>query len=171
PMHATDPRDDAVGLAETLDEARHDDDPRATALEEVRGLVEPFGSKKDVAPVALDERPPAEVTDRKADVVAYHRAEEAEQTHQPDLQAAGARVDGAEDQDGLARDRYAEVLQQHETGDREVAVLIEYGPERVQEARQMHRVAAHRSSASRVRARRRSCAHGSPSRHSAAVRV
>lgn len=86
-----------------LDEAGDDDDARALAFEEVRHLGVSLGRQHYVAAIALDQRPPAEVADRKADVVAHHGREKPEQRHEPDAQTPGAGVNRTEDQRGFAR--------------------------------------------------------------------
>jgi hypothetical protein len=78
-VHAGRAGDDAVGLAQTLDEPRDDDDLAAVAFEESGGLVQPFGRKEDVAAVAFDQAAAAEVAEGEADVVACDSAAEAEQ--------------------------------------------------------------------------------------------
>jgi hypothetical protein len=50
------------------------------------------------------------VADREANVVTDDGAAEAQQPDKPDVEPPGARVDGCEDQHGLARDGDAEVL-------------------------------------------------------------
>ena len=70
------------------------------------------------------------MAEREADVVAKDRAEEAEQRDEHDVEAPGARVHGAEDQDGLARNRHPEVLDQHQSDHGQIAVVIQGGLER-----------------------------------------
>jgi hypothetical protein len=76
-----------------------------------------------------------EVADREPCVVADDGAAESEQGHQDDAEAAGARIHGTQDEDGLAGDGESEVLEQHQPGDRQVAVTIQRRFERVQGAR------------------------------------
>ena len=129
--------DDAVRLAQALDEARDDDDLAAVAVEEARGLLQTLGRQEDVAAVPFGERTAAEVADREADVVAKQRAKEAQQGDEHDAEPTGARIDGGQDQDGLARDGHAEVLDQHQADDGEITVVVQGGLERVQYTRQM----------------------------------
>jgi hypothetical protein len=77
------------------------------------------------------------VSDREADVVADDRAEERQHSDEHDAEAPGASVDGAEDQHRLTGDGHPEVLDQHETRDRQVAIVVECRLEAVQHARQV----------------------------------
>lgn len=75
---------------------------------------DPFGCEEDVAPVALDERPATEVADRETDVVPQQRTAEAEQSDKHDVQPPGARIHRRENQDGLAGNRDAKVLDEYQ---------------------------------------------------------
>ena len=63
PAHARGAGDNAVGLAQALNEPRDDDDLAAMAVEETGGLLKAFGRKEDVAAIALDQPASAEVAD------------------------------------------------------------------------------------------------------------
>src|SRR5581483_3651238 len=113
---AADAGDDSVRLPQALDEPCHDDDPPAAPFEEVGGLVEPLLGQEDIAAEALDQRPPSEVADREADVVARDGGQESQQAYEPDAEPARAGVDRPQDEDRLPRYRNPEILEQHETG-------------------------------------------------------
>lgn len=109
------------------------------ALKEARRLVHALGGEQDVASVALDEPPSAEMPDREADVVPHYRREESQQGDQDDGESSSAGVDGAEDEDRLPGDGHTEILQEHEARDGEIAELVQRGLECVQNPRQVLR--------------------------------
>jgi predicted secreted hydrolase len=84
PVHAADTGDDAVGLAQALDEACDDDDLAAVSIEEAGCLVDALRGEEYIAPVAVDEPAAAKVTDGKAGVVAQHGGEEPDQPDEVD---------------------------------------------------------------------------------------
>jgi hypothetical protein len=61
---------------------------------------------------------PAEVADGETDVVAQQSPTEAEQRDEHDVEPPASRVHGGEDQDGLAGNRHAEVLDQYQADHR-----------------------------------------------------
>ena len=136
PVHAGDPGDDPVGLAQPLDEPGDHDHLAAVAVEEVGGLVEPLGRQEDVFPEPLRERAAAEVPDREPDVVAEDRGQEPDQADEPDVEPSGPGVHGRDDQHRLAGHRDAEVLEEDQP-EREVAEAVQRRLQAVEDARQV----------------------------------
>ena len=137
-MHAADAGDDPVRLTQPLDEPGDDDDLAAVTFEEGRSFVEALGREQDVAAVALGQRPAAEVADCEAEVVPHHGRQEPEQPDEEDVEPPGPGVDGREDQHGLARDRYAEVLERDQS-ERQITELVQRRFEVMQHARKVLR--------------------------------
>jgi hypothetical protein len=94
-------------------------------VEVLLGMVESRRRQEDVPPESMDERAAAEVADGESDVVADDRADHRHQDHQRDVHVARAREDRRGDQYGFAGYRHAEILEEHEAADGQIAVVFE----------------------------------------------
>jgi len=135
PVHAADAGDDAVRLAQALDEPRQHDDLAAVVREEALRSGQPLLGEEHVPAPSQGQRPAAEMPDGEADIVSDHGCGEADQPDRHDIKLLMPRVDGRGDQDGLAGDRYAEVFEHDQDEDRPVSELIERPGQGIEEAR------------------------------------
>ncbi len=144
PVHLGDAGDDAVRLSQALDEARDHDDRRSAPLEELLRAIEPLRCQQDVAAPAIDERSPTEPADHEAEVVPEHRCAECHQRDEDHVEPPSACVDRRGDHDRLARYGDAEVLEEEEPSDREVAVVVEDRCEALEDPGQLRERRGHR---------------------------
>lgn len=106
-------------------------------VEELSRLVHATGWQEHVTAVAVDQSAAAEVPDGEADVIAGHGGDNGDRPNCEDVEPTGACVDRTENQDRFTGDGQPEILDQHEAGYREVAVVTERRLEAVQHARQL----------------------------------
>jgi hypothetical protein len=116
---------DAVGLAQAVDEAGHRDDLAAVPVEELLHPGHPVRRQQHEPAEPGQQPPPAVAADEPADAVTQHRGRERDHRHQHDVQPARAREDRGGDQHRLARDRDPEVLQQEQASHGRVPVLAQ----------------------------------------------
>ena len=124
-MHAGDPGEQPVDLAQPVDEAGDGDDLAAMGVEELLGPVQPLRRQEYVSPESLRQRAAAEVADDEADVVADDGGEHRDQEDHRDVHLAGAGEDRRGDQHDLAGHRNTEVLEEQHPADSQVAVVLE----------------------------------------------
>jgi hypothetical protein len=128
--------DDAVGLAQYVDEPGDRDDLAAVPGEEPLRPGHPVRWQQHV-PAEPGQQPVAAVAaDDPANAVARHRGRERDHGHHRDVQPARARVERSSDHHRLARHRDAEVLQQQQKADRAVPVPVQIGRDGFEQARQ-----------------------------------
>ena len=77
------------------------------------------------------------MADRESDIVPGDRGEKAEDSDEDDVQAARAGVHGGEDQRRLAGNGNAKVLEEKQSDDGEVAVVVQRRLEGVEDAREV----------------------------------
>ena len=133
-MHAGNAGDDAVRLAQALDEARERDDDGTAPVEEALGLVESLLGQEHILAPPKGQGAAAEVPDGEADVVAENGCQERHDPDKHDVEPARACVDGSGDQYRLAGHGNAEVLQHDQQADRPDAVMLQGGRQRIKEA-------------------------------------
>jgi hypothetical protein len=138
-VHAGDSGHDPIGLAQSLDKPRRHDDLAAMVVKELLGLIQPLRGQEDVLAVLQRQPPAAEVPDREADVVAQHRADPGDDADRDHVQLARPRVQRGRDENRLAGNRDAEVLDQDQAAHREVTVVVEDRRERTEDPRQLRR--------------------------------
>ena len=127
---------DAVGLAQAVDEAGHQDDLAAVPVEELLYPGHPMRRQQHEPAEPGQQPPPAVAADEPPDAVAQYRGRERDHRHQHDVQPARAREDRRGDQHRLARDRDPEVLQQEQAGHGRVPVPAQVRGDRGQQAGQ-----------------------------------
>ncbi len=116
--------DDAVGLAQALDEARDGHDLAAVPLKEPLHVVEALADQEDVPPRAQDEPASPEMPDRKPMLSPVTAAANAITATSNTFSRPRPGIHGGGDQDRFARHRHPEVLQQDQARHRDVAIVV-----------------------------------------------
>jgi hypothetical protein len=126
--HLGDARDDPVRFAQADDEPGADHHDPAVAGDDRLGPVQVLGLEQDVLAIAQDQLTARVPADQVTDLGPDDRGGDRDDPDQDDIQPgpAGTGEDGTGDQRELARDdRNADVLQQQQQGDGQVAVMVE----------------------------------------------
>ncbi len=123
PGHAIGPGEQGGKRAEQRDEATEEHDLAAMTPKQILPDLDLALGQADVVTVAQQERIADLPPDPEPDDAADDRARRGSHDHQSNIEVVRrARVDGREDQGGLARNRNADAFEADDRGDRPIAV-------------------------------------------------